>query len=279
MFERSPICKFMLNEHFEIQEANEQTVKYLGGAFEKTNFVELMERSGNMAHVQRLLDIVDEKSEVANEVIALNNIHTGNIMYLVVNAIKIQDDGEIFYYVMFRDKTIERQQQERIRELAFYDGLTKLPNRTAFMTQAEEAFMHRDGSGIILFDLNYFKRINDDYGHAAGDEVLRATADVLSAFVMAPNMPARLGGDEFVVYVDESTLDMPVSDYVEELRYALETKQLTFEGHTLRISPSIGYCSKSEVATFDEALQEADKRMYDDKARIKQQTIIKGSMR
>lgn len=279
MFERSPICKFMLNERFEIQEANEQTVKYLGAAFAKTNFVELMERSGNMAHVQRLLDIVDEKDEVANEIVALNNIHTGNIMYLVVNAIKIQDDGEVFYYVMFRDKTIERQQQERIRELAFYDGLTKLPNRTAFMAQAEEAFMHRDGSGIVLFDLNFFKRINDEHGHAAGDAVLRATADVLKEFVTAPNIPARLGGDEFVIYIDESTLDMQVSDYVEELRYALETKKLHFEGHALRISPSIGYCSKTEAATFDEALQEADKRMYDDKARIKQQSIVKGSMR
>lgn len=200
-------------------------------------------------------------------------------MYLVVNAIKIHDDGDVFYYVMFRDKTIERQQQERIRELAFYDGLTKLPNRTAFMAQAEEAFMHRDRSGIVLFDLNFFKRINDDYGHAAGDAVLRATADVLKTFVMAPNMPARLGGDEFVIYVDESTLNMSVYDYVEQLRDALEQRQLNFEGHTLRISPSIGYCSKAEASTFDEALQEADKRMYDDKARIKQQTIVKGSMR
>lgn len=269
LFERNPICKFMLNEHFKIQEANEQTLNYFGTAFIEGDFTSLMKESGNMPQIERLLTMLNETGEVIDELIAFNDVNTGKRAYLAVHAIRIEGDGEVFYYVMFRDCTIEVQQEERIRELAFYDSLTKLPNRAAFMETATKLFHEREESAIVLLDLNYFKRINDDYGHAAGDAILQAVSDVLRQVVQRPHMPARLGGDEFVIYVDASLLTAELPTDIAKLREALEDKVVHFNGQRLHISPSIGYCHKSTCDTFDLALQEADKMMYKDKEAVK----------
>lgn len=82
-------------------------------------------------------------------------------------------------------------------------------------------------------------------------------------------MPARLGGDEFVIYTDETALPGTAQQFIEELRTALQQEVAIFEQQQLRISPSIGYCSKAHCPTFDVALQEADQRMYEDKSNIK----------
>lgn len=194
LFERSPICKFMLNERFKIQEANEQTINYFGTAFIEGDFTSIMEQTGNMPQIDRLLTMLNDEGEVIDELIAFNDVKTGERAYLAVHAIRIEEGGEIFYYVMFRDRTIEVQQEERIRELAYYDSLTKLPNRAAFMETATKLFNERADSALVLLDLNYFKRINDEYGHAAGDAILQAVSEVLRNVIKPPHMPARLGG-------------------------------------------------------------------------------------
>jgi diguanylate cyclase (GGDEF)-like protein len=105
--------------------------------------------------------------------------------------------------VALRDITERRKAEERVRHLAYHDALTGLPNRALFLDRLEQALARarRDGEGaaLLLLDLDGFKEVNDTFGHAAGDLLLRRLAERLRAAVRETDTAARLGGDEFAV--------------------------------------------------------------------------------
>ncbi|MFH0938076.1 MAG: diguanylate cyclase [Planctomycetota bacterium] len=118
---------------------------------------------------------------------------------------------------------------QRIEELATHDPLTNLPNRRMFDERLaiEVARSHRYGRsfGLLIMDLDKFKNINDQYGHSAGDEVLRVVAKVIEANVRETDLPARIGGDEFAVILPESQ-SREIQICAEKLRLAVEQMEL-----------------------------------------------------
>ena len=154
--------------------------------------------------------------------------------------------------------------------LAMYDQLTGLPNRYLFEDRVRMMFARQKRnpeqvSALLFFDLDGFKEINDDFGHEAGDEVLRVTAERVSGIMRENDTVARWGGDEFIILLENATQDA-VNSYITRLRRKIEVPVL-FEGMTLDVGVSIGYALHTDTeGDLDAMLRLADKRMYEDKS-------------
>jgi diguanylate cyclase (GGDEF)-like protein/PAS domain S-box-containing protein len=195
-------------------------------------------------------------------------------MWLTISAVK-NDQGVVTHYIgVHRDITLRKQSEERISELAFFDQLTGLPNRTLLRDRLRQAMTasSRSGSfGAVLFiDLDKFKAINDTLGHDMGDEVLKQAANRLTGCIRAGDTVARLGGDEFVVMLANLSLDeidaaARTRIIGEKILFALNQPYLlNLENH--RSSGSIGATSfRGEFVTIDELLKQADLAMYQSK--------------
>src|SRR4051812_48145280 len=166
---------------------------------------------------------------------------------------------------LMRDLTRQRAQLAR---QAFRDPLTGLGNRAMFMDHARDALTDADDTmtAVILLDLDGFKGVNDTYGHAAGDELLRVTAERLNANVRANDTVSRLGGDEFVVLLPRLTDDQ-IADAVANriLRDLLQPLVVGDTVLTIRASAGIALTRGSGTAV-DDVMREADLALYQAKA-------------
>ncbi|SDY93299.1 diguanylate cyclase (GGDEF) domain-containing protein [Micromonospora pattaloongensis] len=161
------------------------------------------------------------------------------------------------------------EQRERLEYQAYHDALTGLANRTKFIARASDALATaRDdaATGVILFDLDGFKDVNDTLGHAAGDELLTAVADRLRAGVRDNGLVARLGGDEFVVLLtelaDPAEADATAAAILGELAVPLPAA-----GRPLAVHASAGLAvARGRSEDVDTLLSHADLALYQAKA-------------
>ena len=159
---------------------------------------------------------------------------------------------------------LERQQDEvLIRQLAFCDPGTRLPNRAAFMRHLESVVADRQTTelALLLLDLNHFKEINDTAGHDLGDLVLKAAAERFAASLTEGQYLARLGGDEFVVVCPGSQVNSALAT-AQRLCDSIEPP-FKVEQHTFELSVGIGLALyPQDAATPLELLKHADIAMY-----------------
>ena len=169
------------------------------------------------------------------------------------------------------DVSERKQLEERLRHQAFHDTLTGLANRALFADRLEQALL-RGARGdhsvtVLLIDLDYFKAINDSFGHAAGDGLLREVAARLRSVVRAADTVARLGGDEFAVILDEGDAD---GGAVVERVFAAVESPFEVRGRSFPVTASIGLASSTPGETgADHLLRNADLAMYAAKAQGK----------
>lgn len=159
------------------------------------------------------------------------------------------------------------EKNRRLEELARTDHLTGLPNRRAAeeygARQLRGAMRHKFEFWVVLADLDGFKSVNDELGHAAGDAVLRRFAELLKANTRAADFCARLGGDEFVLvlsHVDRENIAV----LVEKLRDGFEREEIRMEGKSVQLTASFGAAGFTgrQVAEFSRLLAEADRALY-----------------
>jgi diguanylate cyclase (GGDEF)-like protein/PAS domain S-box-containing protein len=182
-------------------------------------------------------------------------------------------DGDPLYHVLQVEDIGDRKQIEReLRQLADHDSLTGLLNRRGFMEglHRELPRMERRGEhgALVLLDLDNFKTVNDTAGHLAGDQVLRATAEVLRLGLRATDVIGRLGGDEFAALI----LDVApwrATEIAEEIAETLRSMTVTAGDTTMAVAASIGVVAIEEMRydTAEELLAEADRAMYRVKGR------------
>lgn len=155
-----------------------------------------------------------------------------------------------------------------LRELTVRDALTNLFNRRYFDEQAEKLYQQTERYGrpltIMVGDLDYFKRINDNYSHAVGDKVLCTVAKILAASTRKSDIVARYGGEEFVILFPETSLEQAVG-CCEELRRRIEAHPWTQLHPELKVTMSMGLCDKTELGNVEAMLAEADTRLYEAK--------------
>lgn len=170
------------------------------------------------------------------------------------------------FVVLFRDITREREANERIELLAHYDLLTGLPNRILLREQAEEAIAESRRNGRVLamlfVDLDGFKSINDTFGHATGDMLLKAAAARLHQSLRNADLFARFNGDEFVVVLRDLA-DPADAGHVARKLIASLASPLHRGDTTLKVGASVGIALADDAHhDFDTLLRAADAAMH-----------------
>ncbi|WP_419794375.1 GGDEF domain-containing protein [Pseudomonas palleroniana] len=162
-----------------------------------------------------------------------------------------------------------REHLEVQRQKALIDPLTGLPNRAAWSERLDQEVnaWHQRGNSLSLaiLDLDHFKRINDGYGHLAGDKVLKIIANVLSKRLRPSDFIARFGGEEFVLLMPDSLLADALA-VGEVLRAAIEACPFHFKGEPVTITVSMGVAQFLPGERSDLALKRADEALYRAKA-------------
>ncbi|MCA9612643.1 MAG: diguanylate cyclase [Sandaracinus sp.] len=168
--------------------------------------------------------------------------------------------------VALRDATDHVREEERLRYLSTHDGLTELYNRAFF--EAEKSRLESGRTtpiSVVVVDVDDLKLVNDRYGHAAGDQHLRALAAVLRQSFRAEDVVARLGGDEFVVLlpgVDVVERDEIVERFLEDLRRQNEIAARP-------VKASVGAATARRPGALTAAIRVADERMYKAKSALR----------
>ncbi|WP_024804002.1 bifunctional diguanylate cyclase/phosphodiesterase [Nocardia sp. BMG51109] len=190
----------------------------------------------------------------------------GHTVWTNINVSLIRDEGGRPQYtlVLVEDISERRALRERLHHRAHHDPLTGLANRTRFFDALATAFAAPDTRiGLCYVDLDHFKNVNDTFGHAAGDELLRQAAVRLNSCLAHPDqVVARMGGDEFVILVPHSADN---AELTRLARTVLDAFAAPFDihGHRFAVTASIGVATeRADHTTTDELLQAADTTMY-----------------
>ncbi len=165
-----------------------------------------------------------------------------------------------------RDITLQVEAEERLAQAAMTDALTGLPNRRAFRAAAESLMNAPPADRtdcIAIFDIDHFKKVNDRYGHEAGDEVLVHFARVAREVVRPSDLVARLGGEEFAAILPSTTIEVAM-DICERLRTEIGVRYAMVDQEAIRVTISGGVAMLDE-AGLDAALRRADAALYDAK--------------
>lgn len=180
----------------------------------------------------------------------------------------LDEQGNLIQFVAVKeDVTQRREHQKQLEHIAHYDVLTNLPNRALLADRLFQGMAQAQRRGhtlaVIYLDLDGFKAINDQHGHAAGDQMLIAVANRMKHALREVDTLARIGGDEFVVVL----VDLPDTDASQPMleRLLLAASQVVEVGElSLRVSASLGvtFYPQEHEAEADQLLRQADHAMY-----------------
>jgi diguanylate cyclase (GGDEF)-like protein len=157
----------------------------------------------------------------------------------------------------------------QLYESSVRDPLTRAHNRRYLVERLSSeigyARRHQSRLALVLFDLDHFKRVNDTFGHLAGDDVLRDVSALVSRMIRAEDVFARFGGEEFVVLV-RGISQLNVGRFAERLRSAVERLEIASDQAVLRVTVSVGHASLEELSdkerTAEGLMRAADERLY-----------------
>lgn len=199
--------------------------------------------------------------------------HDGTMFPVEINANYFEFSGQPYVLGLVRDITERKQVERQIRDLAYFDALTRLPNRRLLMDRLGHALIASDRSrefgALMILDLDHFKTLNDTQGHDVGDRLLVEVARRLTANVRQQDSVCRLGGDEFVVLLedlgpDEQHAATQAEIIAEKVRFALnQPYSLNVNGSKFHSTTSIGLTLfRGQEASVDMLLKQADVALY-----------------
>lgn len=148
-----------------------------------------------------------------------------------------------------------------LQQKARIDGLTGALNRETFFTLMDAAAGNERACALLIADADHFKRINDGFGHQAGDAALRGLAQAISSSLRGQDFWGRIGGEEFAIFLDGAG-DNEAREIAETIRLAAAAFQLHVNGQAIPVSVSIGGLSVRGPFDADSIFHEADRRLY-----------------
>jgi len=211
--------------------------------------------------------VIIEDLQSANGTVVNNDVVTQRVLK---DGDKIRLGSTTILKFTYHDKLEERFQQE-MYDAALRDGLTKAYNKKFFIERFETEFAyarrHRMMLSLVMFDVDHFKRVNDNYGHLAGDAVLMKLATIAQQTIRTEDVFARYGGEEFAVICRGIPL-LNAGILGERIRTAVEATVFEYEGQRLPVTISVGVAALPEtpaessaqlIAASDAALYESKK--------------------
>ena len=235
---------------------------------------EAIGQSVSMLHVPEDIDhitsevlaAVATKGEWTGEVRMLRK--DGSIGWIESMCIPILDDNQkmIGALGINRDITQRINETEQLRHQARFDHLTNIPNRYSLIDRIEHLIAQYDrnhaGFSLLFFDLDKFKKINDNYGHSFGDLVLKEVTNRVISNIRKTDMFARIGGDEFILLLENTCKQKDIETTIKHLTKVLR-QDMKINDIVINIHCSIGYSTFPENGTTcDHLLLHADKGMY-----------------
>ncbi len=192
----------------------------------------------------------------------------GNTHHYISTKIPFQSPGKLPALIGFSTEVTELfKLKEEFKKLATVDALTDLYNRRYFTEQADKEYLraqrYKLSLTLISIDIDHFKKINDKFGHPAGDKVLIEVAKQLKSSLRQTDVLARIGGEEFSILLPETSAD-EAEVFAERLRLAQSQLRITGDWHgEIQLSVSIGISSYQQSdSNFDQIFSRADKALY-----------------
>ena len=165
---------------------------------------------------------------------------------------------------------VQGMEYDSVHKLAYSDILTNLGNRTAYLERLEECVKaHVQELGVVFMDINNLKIVNDSYGHDMGDMLIQMAAEVIEGSFGAYGLVYRLGGDEFCALLEgdvQKKYDQALEAFLKGIREANDKNEYSI---TLQIAQGFAVCAADSKESVEKAMQEADERMYQNKAQLK----------
>jgi len=178
--------------------------------------------------------------------------------------------GSVTFKFSYQDDE-DTEYHSMLRNMAIKDGLTRIYNKRYFdeMLNKEFDYNRRNNSGLslVMFDIDHFKSVNDQFGHPAGDFVLKELAQLVEHAARGYDIFARFGGEEFIFLMRGADLDAAIQ-LANRVRTAVETHQFVYDEQTIKITVSLGvsYWDGNDAMTSAQSIIEAvDKKLYEAK--------------
>ncbi len=189
--------------------------------------------------------------------------------WLSITSVKDAEGHPVQYIGLIRDISDLKANEEKLHFQAFYDPLTQLPNRALLFERLshviKQASRNRKTAALLFVDLDYFKQINDTFGHVIGDEILKEVSERLSACVREADTVARPGGDEFLIILHEISGRTEATTVAKKVIRRLK-QPFRLEGHNAFLGASIGITLIPDDGNVPiDLLKKADMAMYKSK--------------
>jgi diguanylate cyclase (GGDEF)-like protein/PAS domain S-box-containing protein len=271
LFDRNPTGVAVIDDLGVIVEANHALCELLGFEHDDlvgSNYDEYVHPDELGAVRQRRQQMLGSPDAVAET--QRRFLHAdGSIRHVRTLITRVVDAGRFLSIVSFDDVTAHLEAQRRLEHAAMHDPLTGLPNRRLLSQRLEQALARcRRGDhavALLFLDLDRVKRVNDEFGHDAGDQILTVIAQRLLAVVRFEDTAARIGGDEFVI-VCESISDADEVTALADRVLAAVNESVTCGERSVMLTASIGIATSFTGETgVDEMLRAADMAMYEAK--------------
>ncbi len=251
----------------ELDDAVKEQVKDIGHTVSSVKNIEEMEHAVQ-SHLDKILTHINHHRETEDKRIA----HIEEQNKQLSGQLK-QLEGETGQL---------RQQLIDTHNKALLDPLTQLPNRLAYDERLKQEYSrwkrYNSTLLIMVWDIDFFKKVNDTYGHQAGDKVLKIIADLLQKNLRETDFIARFGGEEFVGLMPETTLGGGYK-IAEKIRTAVEKLDFHYRGDNVKITISCGISLFIENDTPETAFSRADKALYQAKDKGRNRCVIIDSLK
>lgn len=265
LFESAQDIILYINEQGRIVDANQRAL----GAYRITKEQLLTKNILDIRHPSTRGEYEEQMCQAETEGIVFESLHMrsdGSDFPVEVSARgTVTENGPLRIHII-RDITKRKEQEAKIAWLARYDALTGIQNRASFLMQLEQEINRSKRTkahfAVMLFDIDKFKYINDQYGHEAGDVVLRHVSDEVKGTLRSSDQFGRLGGDEFVVLQTDVKQQSDVIRLAQRIQEA-SARTVAYNETVLQVSISIGICLfPDDAEDTDTLLLCADKAMY-----------------
>ena len=271
LFEKNSTVMLMVDpESGNIIEANAAAVAYYGYSEVQLKGMPMSEI--NDMSVERIeAEGMRSLSEAGDFYQLVHRLASGELRDVEVHLSPIETENRTLLFSIVHDVTERRKAEQKLAVLAQVDTLTGLANRRYFLENAERELSktHRYGGtvSVLMMDIDYFKKVNDSYGHHAGDLVLQAVGQLFLKTLRHSDFVGRIGGEEFAVILPQTDAERAL-ELAVRLRQMVESAEIARgEGTPLRVTISIGVTTLGQMdnTNLDTLISQADSALYEAK--------------